>query len=124
MSVKVLIVEDHKESRQILAIQLRRLGYEVIEAVGGEQGIEKALVHVPDFIFMDLGLPDISGIKAAAKIKENPKTAEIPIVALTAWSERDFKAEVLKAGMVAYLGKPASPEILKATIERFLKTKS
>jgi CheY-like chemotaxis protein len=124
VSVKVLIVEDHKESREILVHQLRRLGHQVIEAMGGEQGIEKASAEAPDFIFMDLGLPDINGIKAAARIKENPKTADIPIVALTAWSERDFKAEVLKAGMVDYLTKPTSPAVLKATIERFLKAKS
>lgn len=120
----MLIVEDHKESREILAHQLRRLGHQVIEAMGGEQGIEKASAEAPDFIFMDLGLPDISGIKAAARIKENPKTADIPIVALTAWSERDFKAEVLKAGMADYLTKPTSPAVLKATIERFLKAKA
>ena len=118
---KVLVVEDRDDSRTILVTILRRFcGYETIEAANGTEAIEKAVAEKPDLILMDLDLPDISGIEAAKAVKENPSTAHIPIVAQTAWSARQWKAKVLRAGMVDYLEKPVSMELMKATIERFI----
>jgi CheY-like chemotaxis protein len=83
--------------------------------------VEKAVSEKPDLILMDLDLPDISGIDAAKAVKENPNTAHIPIIAQTAWSWRQWKGKVLKAGMVDYLEKPVSIDLMKATIERFIR---
>jgi CheY-like chemotaxis protein len=69
---------------------------------------------------MDLDLPDISGIDAAKAIKKNPEMARIPIIAQTAWSARQWKSKVLQIGMMDYLEKPVSLEVIKATIERFI----
>ena len=69
---------------------------------------------------MDLDLPDISGIDAAKAVKDNPNTAHIPIVAQSAWRSRQWKGKVLRIGMVDYLEKPVSMELMKATIERFI----
>ncbi len=121
MSKRILVVEDRDDSRMILVAMLSRFcGYETIEAANGAEAIEKAVAEKPDLILMDLDLPDISGIDAAKAVKENPNTAHIPIVAQTAWSSRQWKGKVLKIGMVDYLEKPVSMELIKATIEKFI----
>jgi two-component system, cell cycle response regulator DivK len=121
MSKRILVVEDRDDSRTILVSILRRFcGYETIEAANGAEAIEKAVAEKPDLILMDLDLPDISGIDAAKAVKENPNTAHIPIVAQTAWSSRQWKGKVLRIGMVDYLEKPVSMELMKATIEKFI----
>jgi CheY-like chemotaxis protein len=121
MPAKILVVEDHADSREILKTQIRSLGYEVVEAVNGEEGLKKALAEAPNLIIMDLGLPGMNGIEVTAKLKENSKTANIPVVAHTAWSVEDYKKQAQKAGMAAYLTKPTSPQVLKRVIERFLQ---
>jgi two-component system, cell cycle response regulator DivK len=121
MSNRILVVEDRDDLRTILVSILKRFcGYETIEAANGAEAIEKAVAEKPDLILMDLDLPDISGIDAAKAVKENPNTAHIPIVAQTAWSSRQWKGKVLKLGMVDYLEKPVSMELMKATIEKFI----
>jgi len=124
MPGKILIVEDHTDSRDILAIQLRLMSYEVIEAVDGQEGIEKAQAENPNLIIMDLGLPGINGIEATVRLKQNPKTSHIPVIALTAWQEQDYKDKALQAGMAGFFSKPTPPRILKDAIERFLRGKS
>jgi len=121
MTKKILVVEDRDDSRTILVAILKRFcGYETIEATNGAEAIEKAAAEKPDLILMDLDLPDISGIDAAKAVKENPNTAHIPIVAQSAWRSRQWKGKVLRIGMVDYLEKPVSMELMKATIERFI----
>jgi len=121
MSKRILVVEDRDDSRMILVAMLSRFcGYETIESANGAEAIEKAVAEKPDLILMDLDLPDISGIDAAKAVKENPNTAHIPIVAQTAWSSRQWKGKVLRIGMVDYLEKPVSMELIKATIEKFI----
>jgi CheY-like chemotaxis protein len=121
MSKRILVVEDLDDSRTILVAILRRFcGYDTIEAANGTEAIEKAVSEQPDLILMDLDLPDISGIDAARAVKENANTAHIPIIAQTAWSSRQWKGKVLKVGMVDYLEKPVSMELMKATIEKFI----
>jgi two-component system cell cycle response regulator DivK len=121
MSNRILVVEDRDDLRTILVSILKRFcGYETIEAANGAEAIEKAVAEKPDLILMDLDLPDISGIDAAKAVKENPNTAHIPIVAQTAWSSRQWKGKVLRIGMVDYLEKPVSMELMKATIEKFI----
>ena len=121
MGKRILIVEDRDDSRTILVALLTRLcGYETIEAANGAEAVEKAASEKPDLILMDLDLPDISGIDAAKAVKENPDTAHIPIIAQTAWSSRQWRGKVLKVGMVDYLEKPVSLDLMKATIEKFI----
>jgi CheY-like chemotaxis protein len=124
MPGKILIVEDHPDSRDILAIQLRLMSYEVIEAVDGKEGIEKAQAENPNLIIMDLGLPGINGIETTVKLKQNSKTAHIPVIALTAWQEQDYKDKALQAGMAGFLSKPTPPRILKDVIEDLLQGRS
>ena len=121
MAKRILIVEDNEDNRFILVQILRFSGYETIEAITGIDGVEQALGEKPDLIFMDLGLPRLDGLDAARAILTNPITAQIPIIAHTAWNPEQFKAQALQVGMVDYLQKPVPITLLKATIERFLK---
>jgi CheY-like chemotaxis protein len=121
MSKKILVVEDVEDSRSILVIILQRFcGYETIEAATGTEAIQKTLHERPDLILMDLGLPDITGVDAAKALKGNPDTTHIPIIAHTAWSPAKWKDAALNAGMVDYLEKPVSKEVMKGTIARFV----
>jgi two-component system, cell cycle response regulator DivK len=82
---KILIVEDNKDSREILGLFLTKIGHKVIKACNSKEAITYAEAEVPDLIFMDVDLPDADGIKTTAILKMNPKTSHIPVVALTAW---------------------------------------
>jgi CheY-like chemotaxis protein len=121
---KILIVEDHVDSLEVLTTQLQAMGYEVIEATTGEEGIEKAQTLHPEIILMDLGLPGINGIEAAQRLKKNPETANIPVIAHTAWPEETFRSEGEKAGISDFLTKPASPYRFKTTIEKCLRLRA
>jgi two-component system cell cycle response regulator DivK len=120
MPARILVVEDHRDSREILRIQFEHLGYEVIEAKNGEEAIEKALAENPDLIVMDLGLPGIDGIEATVVLKQNPKTFQIPIIAHSAWREGQYKDKALRAGMVEFLPKPTSPAVFREVLQKIL----
>jgi CheY-like chemotaxis protein len=121
MPGKILIVEDQLDHRSILALVLRRMSYQVIEAVDGQQGIDIAMSESPDLIIMDLGLPGIDGIETTIRLKQNPKTSRIPVIAHTIWDEQEHKQKALNAGMVGYLTKPTPPELFKETITKALQ---
>lgn len=124
MSARILIVEDHKDSLEILSMQLKSMGYEVIAAVTAEEGIEKAETHLPELVLMDLGLPDLNGIEATKRLKSNPRTAHIPVIAHTAWPEDSFKDKVAEAGLSGFLTKPTPPYRFHATIQKHLKARA
>ena len=119
MKKKVLIVEDNKDSLEILGLFLTKIGHQVIKACNSKEAIAYAEAERPDLIFMDLDLPDVDGIKTTAILKQNPKTSQIPVVALTAWMSELWREKALKVGIVGYLLKPVSPQTLRQTIEQF-----
>lgn len=124
MPVKVLIVEDHPDAREILVFQLRHMGYEVIEAANGLEAIEKALAHGPDIVVMDLGLPGLNGIEATVQLKQNPKIANIPVIAYTAWKEQSYRDRAMEAGMAEFLTKPTPPKVFGEVLQRVLQSNS
>jgi len=101
----------------MLALTLRCQDYEPLEAEDGHTGIEKSIAEHPDLVLLDLGLPDISGLDTAKKIKDNPQTCDIPIVAFTGWNQKDFESKTREAGMDAYLQKPVSLSAIVQSIE-------
>ena len=119
MPKKVLIIEDNRHLREILASILHTSGYVIMEAATGLQGIETALVEQPSLILLDLDLPDITGVETARVLKQNPLTAGIPIVACSAMSGSEWRDIALRAGMDDYLQKPISLAIIKAKIEQY-----
>lgn len=123
MPPKILVVEDHEDSRELLVLQLRYMKYDVIEASNSYEAIERAIHDSPDLIIMDLGLPGMNGIETSAKLKENPQTAPIPIIAHTAWDEHEYKKKAFEAGMVEYMTKPTDPRTLRRVLEKLLQTR-
>ncbi len=122
--IKILIAEDNPDCCELLVFLLRRAGYEAVGVRSGEDAIAYALSDQPDLIFMDLGLPGLDGIATAKVIKENPKTAGIPIVALSARLEQTWKARAMQAGMTMYLAKPAAPHAITRIIEQLTRAPS
>ena len=108
MAKKILIIEDEAQLRFIIALTLRYMNYEPLEAEDGYAGVQTSLSEHPDLVLVDLGLPGMSGFDTAKKIKENPQTGQIPIVALTGWEPRQFEAKARQVGMAAYLQKPVT----------------
>jgi len=119
MPKKVLIVEDNRYLREILASILHSSGYVIMEAATGLQGVEIALAEQPTLILLDLDLPDITGIETARVLKENPLTTDIPIIACSAMSGSEWRDVALRAGIVDYLQKPISLAIIKAKIVQY-----
>jgi len=118
---KILIVEDNKDSREILGLFITKIGCQVIKACNSKEATTYAEAECPDLIFMDLDLPDADGIKTTTILKKNPKTSQIPIVALTAWISALWQEKAGKVGIVTYLIKPVSPQMLKETIEGYTR---
>ena len=116
---KILIVEDNKDSLEILGLRVTAIGYQVIKARNSKEAITYAEAERPDLIFMDLDLPDVDGIKTTAALKQNPKTSRIPVVALTAWMSALWEERASKVGIATYLIKPVSLQMLKETIEEY-----
>jgi two-component system, cell cycle response regulator DivK len=120
VSKKVLIVEDNDHLRNILALILQCVGYEILQAENGAEAIEQAVSGQPHLILLDLDLPDITGVVAARKLKQHPQAAHIPIIACSAYSSGQEKEQALRAGVVDYLQKPMPSDLVKAKIEEFI----
>jgi two-component system, cell cycle response regulator DivK len=116
---KILIVEDNSDSSEILGLFVTKIGHLPIKACNSKEAITVAETELPDLIFMDMAMPDADGIKTTTILKKNPKTAHIPVVALTAWMSALWEEKAAKVGIVAYLLKPVSPQTLKESIEKY-----
>jgi two-component system cell cycle response regulator DivK len=119
MSRRVLVVEDHEDNRRILRDLLGHAGYEMIEAVTGEEGVALAESERPDLILMDIQLPGLDGYEAARRIKANPALARIPIIAVTSYALSGDDRKAFEAGCDAYVTKPFSPRALLAKIREY-----
>jgi CheY-like chemotaxis protein len=120
MKRKVLIVEDIPGLIHILQLEVQRLGYETILASNGEEAVEMAIAHLPNLIMMDIMMPEMDGLEAARRIRENPQTLTIPIIAVTALSSRKDKKKCLDSGCDDYLSKPFTASQLSSTITKLL----
>lgn len=103
MAIKILVVEDDKFLRELITQKLSREGYDVYEAVDGEDGVRKAKESNPDIILLDLILPGIDGFEVLTKIKEDSNLEQIPVVILSNLGQRDDVERGLKLGAVDFL---------------------
>jgi two-component system cell cycle response regulator DivK len=117
----ILLVEDNEINREMMRRRLQRRGYEVKEAMDGQEAITKAQTEHPSIILMDMSLPIIDGWTATARLKADPATKAIPIIGLTAHAMVEDKQKALEAGCDDYATKPVEFEKLLAMIERFSK---
>jgi CheY-like chemotaxis protein len=106
---RVLVVEDNGDNLRLITYALRRYGYEVISAGTGCKGVELAVTEHPDFIIMDINLPDIDGLEATRRIRKSGSGATIPIIAITSYAMAGDMDIVLAAGCTGYFEKPIDP---------------
>jgi CheY-like chemotaxis protein len=118
--MKVLIVEDHPDMREVLRLFLESLYYVPVLASHGKEGVEKAISEKPKLILMDIRMPVMDGWQAAKALRANPDTEKIPILATTALFRPDELRACLEAGCDGYIVKPFSVLSLKRKIEELL----
>jgi two-component system cell cycle response regulator DivK len=120
MSQRILVIEDNEDNRRIVRDLLTSVGYEIIEAVTGEEGVTMAGIHVPELILMDIQLPGLDGYDATRRIKANPVLRHIPIIAVTSYALSGDDVKAFEAGCDGYVSKPFSPRALLAKIREYL----
>ena len=116
---KILLVEDNEMNRDMLSRRLLRRGYEVIIAVDGQQGVDLAGSTQPQVILMDMSLPVIDGWEATRRIKADPATKAIPVIALTAHAMAGDREQALAAGCDDYDTNPIDLTRLLPKIEKY-----
>ena len=114
---RILLVEDNEMNRDMLSRRLVRRGYEIAFAMDGQEAVDKATSERPDLILMDMGLPVIDGWEATRRIKANPATSAIPVIALTAHAMSADRDKALDAGCDDFDTKPVDIERLVGKIE-------
>ena len=121
---KILVVEDNSDIRQLMVFFLEQAGYDVLEAATGLAAIERAIATLPDLITMDLGLPDITGDEVTARLKADPSTKHIPVIAITAYyKESPLVESAIAAGACEVLCKPVTLRSLEDALRRLLTVK-
>ena len=119
--IKILYVEDNDDNVYMLKMRLQLLGdFEVLAAEDGEKGCEIALRERPDIILMDLEMPVIDGWEATRRLKGNPQTHDIPVIALSAHALAGEREKAIAAGCDEFDTKPIEFERLVATVRRLL----
>jgi CheY-like chemotaxis protein len=117
---KILLVEDNEMNRDMLSRRLRRKGYEVVIALDGAEGVAMAQSEEPDLILMDISLPVMDGWEATRKLKADPRTQSISIIALTAHAMAGDKEKSLEAGCDDYDIKPIDFKRLQGKMQALL----
>jgi two-component system cell cycle response regulator DivK len=118
--IKVLYVEDNDDNVYMLKMRLELLDFEVLAAEDGEKGCEMAVTERPDIILMDLEMPVIDGWEATRRLKGNPQTQDIPIIALTAHALAGQREKAIAAGCDEFDTKPIEFDRLVGTVRRLL----
>jgi CheY-like chemotaxis protein len=116
----VLVVEDYQDAREMYAAYLQFSGFDVAEAANGVEAVEKTTELLPDIVLMDLALPRMDGWEATRRLKADPRTRDIPIVALTGHALAGHAEGAREAGCDAFVTKPCLPDALVAEIRRLL----
>src|SRR5262245_38629616 len=106
MMSKILLVEDNEMNQDLMLWRLQKKGYEVLLAIDGHQAIASALAWRPDLILMDMSLPEMDGWEATRRIKADPQTSDIPVIALTAHAMSGDRKRAIEAGCDDYDTKP------------------
>ena len=116
----VLVVEDFEDNRFMMRRLLEMSGYRVIEAVNGQEAVDKACAERPDLILMDLSLPYLDGLAATRRIRQHDGLGKVPIVAVSAHDTADFHADALAAGCNEYVTKPIDFDQLERLLSRLV----
>jgi CheY-like chemotaxis protein len=116
----VLLVEDNEDNLVVYRTILEHVGFRVIEARDGEEGVRQARKFKPNLILMDISIPKIDGWEATQQLKSDQDTKAIPIIALTAHALEEDRQKAIQAGCDGYLAKPVEPRRVVQEVERFV----
>jgi two-component system cell cycle response regulator DivK len=116
----IMVVEDFEDNRFMMRRLLEMSGYQVLEAVNGEEAVEIAKRERPSLILMDLSLPLLDGLAATRRIRQEAELRDVPIVAVSAHDTADFHADALAAGCNDYVTKPIDFDQLEALLGKLL----
>lgn len=117
---KILVAEDERDIRDLIAFTLQFAGHQVVTAINGEDAYNKAQAEMPDLILSDVRMPKMTGYEACAALKANPQTQHIPVVFLSAKGQDTEVQQGYDAGAVDYMFKPFAPDQLIAKVAAIL----
>jgi len=120
----IMVVEDFEDNRFMMRRLLEMSGYQVLEAINGEEAVRLAQRERPHLILMDLSLPQLDGLAATRRIRQHPELRAVPIVAVSAHDTADFHADALAAGCNDYVTKPIDFDQLEELLNRLLPKNS
>jgi two-component system, cell cycle response regulator DivK len=116
----ILVVEDNQKNLKLVRDLLQLKGYRTLEAETAEEGLALAADHCPQLILMDIQLPDLDGVAALNRLRAEPRTAAIPVVALTAFAMKDDRQRFVGAGFDGYLAKPIDVRAFPDQVRAFM----
>jgi DNA-binding response OmpR family regulator len=120
MGKKVLLIEDDSVSRKFMELILIKEGFEVITAVNGLEGLRKARTEAPNVLVLDVMLPGLDGFEICYRLRNDPETANLPILVLSAKSQESDKISALQVGANAFLSKPVDRLVLINKVNELL----
>jgi twitching motility two-component system response regulator PilH len=118
---RVLIIDDSPTETYKLTNMLEKNGHVVMTAENGEAGVAMALKERPDLVLMDVVMPGLNGFQATRQLSKLPETAHIPVIMVTTKDQQTDRVWGMRQGAKAYLSKPISPDLLKATMAEILR---
>jgi CheY-like chemotaxis protein len=118
--IKVFIAEDNAVNRELLRELLESRGYTVVEACDGEEALDRIEQTQPDILLLDIGMPVLDGFAVLRQLRENPRLAALPAVAVTAYAMQGDRERILSSGFDGYLSKPIDARSLVEELERLL----
>ncbi|MBN2322844.1 MAG: response regulator [Spirochaetes bacterium] len=118
---RVLVIEDNESNRYMIRCLLEQNGFEIVEAVTGEGGVEAAARERFDLIIMDIQLPDINGLEATRRIRQSSGDGDVPIIAVTSYAMTGDKTRAFDAGCTAYIEKPIEPDKFIKHVKKYIK---
>lgn len=121
MAATILIAEDERDIRDLVVYSLRFGGFEVVEAINGQEAVEKAQQAVPDLILMDVRMPKMTGYEACKQLKSKEDTKHIPVIFLSAKGQEQEIQQGMEAGAEEYILKPFAPEDLVNMVRKVLQ---
>lgn len=119
-TITVLVVDDEQMVQQLIKFKLRSLGYDVVLASNGEEALVRVHERLPDIILLDVLMPVMDGFETLTRLKQNPETANIPVIVLTGQSVEGVVVQGLELGADDYITKPFSPIELAARVKTIL----
>ena len=123
MAKKILFVDDEDDIRKIVTLRLKKVGYEVITAVNGQEGVEAAKQHKPDLVILDYRMPVMDGVEACKLITQDPGTKDIPVLFMTANSASMTLETIMGSGASDFISKPFEAEQLMKKVHAALGDK-